>query len=115
MLSLAAAGTGRDVGMDWLAALPPEDDRRLFDSVTDVCGYTSTLVLIAEVFESLDRVDDSMRFALAQLADSWCNNVHIKIRSGCVLGRCHAAKGEHSLCCAAFDAALALAQVSGLA
>ena len=57
----------------------------------------------------MGRVEDASRFALAQLADSWCNNSPTKIRAGCMLGRCHTARGEHSLSAAAYDAALQLA------
>ena len=37
-----------------------------------------------------------------------------KIRAGQLLGRCHAAKGEHAMAVSALDAALQLAKVGGV-
>ena len=63
-------------------------------------------MLVAEVFEGLGRAEDAIAYARAELADPFNYSVASKLRSGQLLGRCHAARGEHSLSVAAFDAAI---------
>jgi hypothetical protein len=49
-------------------------------------------------------------FALAELQDEFNFNAMSKVRAGHILGRCHAALGEHALSVSAFDAAIHLAK-----
>jgi hypothetical protein len=51
------------------------------------------------------------RFAVAELQADFNFNASSKVRAGRVLGRCHAALGEHALSVTAFDAAIHLASV----
>jgi hypothetical protein len=67
-------------------------------------------VLVAEVFEQQGRHTDAIRFAQTDLQDYHNRNVSSKVRAGRVLGRCHAALGQHMLSVSAFDAAVGLAQ-----
>jgi hypothetical protein len=50
-------------------------------------------------------------FAVAELQDCFNFNASSKVRAGQVLGRCHAALGEHALSVSAFDAAIGLAKL----
>jgi hypothetical protein len=47
-------------------------------------------------------------FALAELQAEFNFNATSKVRAGHILGRCHAALGEHTLSVSAFDAAIQL-------
>jgi hypothetical protein len=67
-------------------------------------------VLIAEVFEQQGRHADAIRFAQTDLQDYHNLNLVSKVRAGRVLGRCHAALGQHMLSVSAFDAAIDLAR-----
>jgi hypothetical protein len=49
-------------------------------------------------------------FAVAELQDHFNFNAASKVRAGRVIGRCHAALGEHALSVSAFDAAIELAR-----
>jgi hypothetical protein len=49
-------------------------------------------------------------FAVAELQAEFNFNAASKVRAGGVLGRCHAALGEHALSVSAFDAAIELAK-----
>ena len=49
-------------------------------------------------------------FAAAELQAEFNFNAASKVRAGNVLGRCHAALGEHALSVSAFDAAIELAK-----
>jgi hypothetical protein len=49
-------------------------------------------------------------FAVAELQAEFNFNAMSKVRAGHILGRCHAALGEHSLSVSAFDAAIQLAR-----
>jgi hypothetical protein len=49
-------------------------------------------------------------FAQAEIQDSFNFNAASKVRAGRVLGRCHAALGQHTLSVSAFDAAINLAK-----
>jgi hypothetical protein len=49
-------------------------------------------------------------FAAAELQDEFNFNATSKVRAGHILGRCHAALGEHALSVSAFDAAIQLAK-----
>jgi hypothetical protein len=62
------------------------------------------------VFEQQGRHTDAIRFAQTDLQDYHNLNVSSKVRAGWVLGRCHAALGQHMLSVSAFDAAIELAQ-----
>ena len=48
-------------------------------------------------------------FAVAELQADFNFSASSKVRAGRVLGRCHAALGEHALSVSAFDAAIQLA------
>jgi hypothetical protein len=50
------------------------------------------------------------RFAAAELQAEFNFNAASKVRAGNVLGRCHAALGEHAHSVSAFDAAIKLAK-----
>jgi hypothetical protein len=50
-------------------------------------------------------------FAVAELQADFNFTTSSKVRAGRVLGRCHAALGEHALSVSAFDAAIQLASV----
>jgi hypothetical protein len=67
-------------------------------------------VLVAEVFELQGRHADAIRFAQTDLQDYHNLNVISKVRAGRVLGRCHAALGQHMLSVSVFDAAIDLAR-----
>ena len=54
-------------------------------------------------------ITDSLVRSQATLADECNFNTPDRSRAGRVLGRCHAARGEHELSVKAFDAALQLA------
>ena len=109
--SLAAVGTGADVGTgSWLDSLPLEDDRRTTDGFASSNSLASARVLAAEAFEQAGRHTDALRWARAELSDPLAINYPSKCRAGRVLGRCHAVLGESSLSLAAFDAALQLAE-----
>ena len=49
-------------------------------------------------------------FAAAELQDRFNFSASSKVRAGRVLGRCHAALGQHALSVSAFDAAIILAK-----
>jgi hypothetical protein len=49
-------------------------------------------------------------FAVAELQDCFNFSASSKVRAGRVIGRCHAALGEHALSVSAFDAAIDLAR-----
>jgi hypothetical protein len=49
-------------------------------------------------------------FAVADLQDRFNFSALSKVRAGRVIGRCHAALGEHALSVSAFDAAIELAR-----
>jgi hypothetical protein len=49
-------------------------------------------------------------FAVAELQDKFNFNAASKVRAGRVIGRCHAALGEHALSVSALDAAIVLAR-----
>jgi hypothetical protein len=52
----------------------------------------------------------SCSFAAAEIQDCFNYSAWSKVRAGRVLGRCHAALGEHALSVSAFDAAIELAR-----
>jgi hypothetical protein len=52
----------------------------------------------------------SHSYAVAELQDCFNCNASSKVRAGRVIGRCHAALGEHTLSVSAFDAAIELAR-----
>jgi hypothetical protein len=49
-------------------------------------------------------------YAVAELQDQFNFSASSKVRAGRVIGRCHAALGEHALSVSAFDAAIELAR-----
>ena len=67
-------------------------------------------MLVAEVFEQEERWNDAIKWSQAELNCDWNLCALSKCRAGRVLMRAHAALGEHSLSCAAFDSGLQLAQ-----
>jgi hypothetical protein len=136
MLSLSLASMGNcNFDLSWLDDLPAADDTKLHDGMTAGFAFANARVLIAEVLEWQRRHKEAIRceniiyssarpvmcvtcfclcnhsFAVAELqADSnFCASS--KVRAGRVLGRCHAALGEHALSVSAFDAAIQLASV----
>jgi hypothetical protein len=107
VLSFSVAGT---VELSWLDELLPVDATTLHCTVISAFNTTTTRVLVAEVFEQQGRHADAIRFAQTDLQDYHNLNVTAKVRAGRVLGRCHAALGEHMLSVSAFDAAIDLAR-----
>jgi hypothetical protein len=99
-----------DVELSWLDDLPPADVTTLHCTCLFAMQATTARVLVAEVFEQQGRHADAMRFAQTDLQDYHNLNVPSKVRAGRVLGRCHAALGQHMLSVSAFDAAIRLAQ-----
>ena len=100
----------RTVELSWLDDLPPADTTTLHCTfLAAVCTITPR-VLIAEVFEQQGRHAEAIRFAQTDLQDYHNLNVASKVRAGRVLGRCHAALGQHMLSVSAFDAAIDLAR-----
>jgi hypothetical protein len=100
----------RDVDLSWLEDLPPADAPLLYDITWNSVFSTTVRVLVAEVFEQQGRHADAIRFVQTDLQDCHNRNVPSKVRAGRVLGRCHAALGQHMLSVSAFDAAIDLAQ-----
>jgi hypothetical protein len=104
-----SAGT-RDVDMSWLDDLPPADATTLHDTGLESQFWTTVRVLVAEVLEQQGRHADAIHFVQTDLQDYHNLNVPAKVRAGRVLGRCHAALGQHMLSISAFDAAIDLAR-----
>jgi hypothetical protein len=105
---LSVSADARNVDLSWLDELPPADAATLHDLIV-VAGPTTARVLVAEVFEQQGRHADAIRFAQTDLQDYHNFSVVSKVRAGRVLGRCHAALGQHMLSVSAFDAAIELA------
>jgi hypothetical protein len=99
-----------DVELSWLDDLPPADATTLHCTIMFSIQPTTARVLVAEVFEQQGRHTDAIRFAQTDLQDYHNLNVPSKVRAGRVLGRCHAALGQHMLSVSAFDAAIGLAR-----
>jgi hypothetical protein len=136
-LSLSLASMGKsNFDLSWLDELPAANDPKLLDSMIAVNGFTNVRTMIAEVLEWQGRHKEANRcansylpvhqcmcsdapmpflqfnrsFAVAELQDRFNFNATSKVRAGRVLGRCHAALGEHALSVSAFDAAIELAR-----
>jgi hypothetical protein len=108
---LSLSVDARNVDLSWLDDLPPADATTLHDlTMSPSCTSCLARVLVAEVFEQQGRYADAIRFVQADLQDYHNFNVASKVRAGRVLGRCHAALGQHILSVSAFDAAIELAQ-----
>jgi hypothetical protein len=135
-LSLASMNNS-DFDLSWLDSLPSADDSKLHDCLGGVQSFANTRVMIAEVLEWQGRHEEAVRyvfvhhvhaiiricsghsltcclsnrsFARAEIQDSFNFNATSKVRAGRVLGRCHAALGQHTLSVSAFDAAISLAK-----
>jgi hypothetical protein len=100
----------RNVDLNWLDDLPPADATTLYDTSISNLVPTTARVLVAEVFEQQGRPADAIRFAQTDLQDYHNFSSVSKVRAGHVLGRCHAALGQHMLSVSAFDAAIELAK-----
>jgi hypothetical protein len=98
------------VELSWLNDLPPADATTLHCTTSSALFATTARVLVAEVFEQQGRHAEAIRFAQTDLQDYHNLNVPSKVRAGRVLGRCHAALGQHMLSVSAFDAAIDLAR-----
>jgi hypothetical protein len=96
--------------LSWLNDLPPADATTLHCTIMSACVFTTPRMLVAEAFEQQGRHADAIRFAQANLQDYHNLNAPSKVRAGRVLGRCHAALGQHMLSVSAFDAAIDLAR-----
>jgi hypothetical protein len=99
----------RDVELSWLDDLPPADATTMYCVCVCSCVPITARVLVAEVFEQQGRHADAIRFVQTDLQDYHNLSVVSKVRAGRVLGRCHAALGQHMLSVSAFDAAIDLA------
>ena len=100
----------RNVDLSWLDDLPPADATTLHDVKMSTIIPSTARVLVAEVFEQQGRHAEAIRFAQTDLQDYHNFSAVSKVRAGQVLGRCHAALGQHMLSVSAFDAAIELAQ-----
>jgi hypothetical protein len=109
VLVLAAADTSA-FDMSYLDSLPPPDSPTLRCITCEVFISAQTRPLLAEVFERDGRHADAIAFAQAELQSVFSFHLPSKVRAGRVLGRCHAAMGQHTLSVAAFDAAIGLAK-----
>jgi hypothetical protein len=107
---LSFSKAARTVELSWLDDLPPADTTTLHCTALAALCTTTPRVLIAEVFEQQGRHAEAIRFAQTDLQDYHNLNVASKVRAGRVLGRCHAALGQHMLSVSAFDAAIDLAR-----
>jgi hypothetical protein len=107
---LSFSETARAVELNWLDDLPPADATTLHCAGTSSMYAVLPRVLVAEVFEQQDRHTEAIRFAQTDLQDYHNLSVVSKVRAGRVLGRCHAALGQHMLSVSAFDAAIGLAR-----
>jgi hypothetical protein len=110
VLTFCSADTTRNVELGWLDDLPPADASTLHDTNLFLQVAVTTRVLVAEVFEQQGRHAEAIQFAQTDLQDYHNLNSITKVRAGRVLGRCHAALGQHMLSVSAFDAAIDLAQ-----
>jgi hypothetical protein len=108
VLSFSVAA--RSVEMGWLNDLPPADATTLHCTCISAGFPTTPRVVVAEVFEQQGRHEEAIRFAQTDLQDYHNFNAVSKVRAGRVLGRCHAALGQHMLSVSAFDAAIGLAK-----
>jgi hypothetical protein len=108
VLSFSVAARTMELG--WLDDLPPPDATTLHCTSSSSLFATTARVLVAEVFEQEGRHAEAIRFAQTDLQDYHNLNVSSKVRAGRVLGRCHAALGQHVLSVSAFDAAIDLAR-----
>jgi hypothetical protein len=108
VLSFSVAACAVELG--WLDDLPPADATTMH--CTNACGMFATTprVLVAEVFEQQGRYAEAITFVQTGLQDYHNLNAVSKVRAGRVLGRCHAALGQHTLSVSAFDAAIVLAR-----
>jgi hypothetical protein len=107
LLSFSMAA--RTVELSWLDNLPPPDATTLHCTCMSAIFVMTPRVLVAEVFEQQGRHAEAITFAQTDLQDYHNLNVPTKVRAGRVLGRCHAALGQHVLSVSAFDAAIDLA------
>jgi hypothetical protein len=108
VLSFSVAA-GTVVELSWVDELPPADATTLHCTSISASYPTTPRVLVAEVFEQQGRHAEAIRFAQTDLQDYHNRNVPSKVRAGRVLGRSHAALGQHMLSVSAFDAAIDLA------
>jgi hypothetical protein len=100
----------RTMELSWLDGLPPANATTLHCTSSSAVLMATARVLVAEVFEQQGRHEEAIRFAQTDLQDYHNLNVASKVRAGRVLGRCHAALGQHTLSVSAFDAAIDLAR-----
>jgi hypothetical protein len=134
-LSLASMGAS-NFDLSWLDSLPAPNDPTLHDGYS-YNRFTNVRVLITEVLEWQGRHKEAIRctnlhssvlrasthahfftspflfnrsYAVAELQDQFNFNTSSKVRAGRVIGRCHAALGDHALSVSAFNAAIELAR-----
>jgi hypothetical protein len=105
---LSFSGGARDVDLSWLDNMPPADAITMHCTSLASQFSTTARVLVAEVFEQQGRHADAIRFVQTDLQDYHNLSIPAKVRAGRVLGRCHAALGQHMLSVSAFDAAIEL-------
>ena len=100
----------------FLDTLPAPDNGAELVSTWGSCMLASTIrAVLAEAFAEAGRPSDALQYALADLQDPSSNFVNPSlVRSGRVLGRCHAALGQQALSSAALDAALEHARAQRL-
>jgi len=112
-LCLASPDTS-GIDLSYIDTLPSPDAPTLYCTFLCLIVYASARVLMGELLEQQGRHADAISWAQAELQDQSNLNVPSKTRAGRLLGRCHAAVGEHMLSVAALDAALRLAKTGNL-
>ena len=114
MLVLVSPADKPCVDLCYLDSLPHVDSPSYWDVSNSPTAYASTRCLLGEVLEQQGRWREAIEWGKADLNDCHQRNAPGKTRTGRLLGRCHAALGDHSLSAAALDASLATAKTGQL-
>ena len=109
ILALASADNVEKLSTQWLDALPAADSPTLTCTGTSKIRSVNAPVLIAEVMEGEGRLQDALRFAMAEVTTPQNFNSISCCRAHRTIGRCHEALGQHELAVAASDQAAQLA------
>ena len=110
--TITLAGSASDTDSSWLEAFPEPSAPGYICCNGQCSRHTNSRVLAGEVLERQERHEDAIIWAQAELADPFVISNASKLRAGQLLGRAHAARGQHALAIAAFDAAVCSAFVS---
>ena len=94
------------VDMSYVDTLPAPNTPTLHCTWQSAFGYASAALLVGEVLELQQRHLEVIDWAQAELQNDNNINIPMKARAGRLLGRAHAALGQHSLSVAALEAAI---------